>query len=272
MRICLINLDRTPDRLAAFMAVNSHLGEVSRFAAVDGAALDISELIRNGTIRREILNRNETVPADIPAHYTAGAIGNALSHLALWQEAIESGHALTICEDDAIFHSRYVPTAESLLSALPADWDIILWGWNTNSPIVFEALPQFGWCLAYFSDANIADFSDANIAEGTPAYQRQPLTPMFYRLYEALGTVCYSVSPKGARAMREFCLPLRELPVRSIGLKGVVPNSALDIMLLALYRELKAFISFPPLVLTKNILAQSTVQARRQRPQGETSC
>lgn len=255
MQIQLINLDRTPERLAAFASTNAHLTDVSRFSAVDGAALDLGALIRSGIIREEILVRNESVPKHIPAHYTRGAIGNALSHLALWRKAIEQGQPLTVCEDDAIAHALFIPTAKRLLSSLPPDWDIILWGWNADSPILFEALPGVSWCLTYFNPVELED--------GALTYQRAPLSPMAYRLREALGVVCYSVSPKGARALREFCLPLRQLPVPSVGLKGLVPNAGIDIMLLALYSKLNAFISFPPLVLTKNSLAQSTVSSMR---------
>ncbi len=251
MQIQLINLDRTPDRLSEFTSINGHLTNVSRFPAVDGAALDLSALVQSGTIRKEILVRNEAVPKHIPAHYTRGAIGNALSHVALWQRAVERAEPLTICEDDAIVHALFAPTAKRLLGTLPPDWDLIMWGWNADSPIVFEALPGLSWCLAYFDPVDIEDRA-AN-------YQHQPLSAMAYRLREALGVVCYTVSPKGAQALREFCVPLREMSVPSIGLKGLVPNSGIDIMLLALLPKLKAFVSFPPLVITKNSLDQSTV-------------
>ena len=256
MQIQLINLNRTPQRLAEFASINAHLTDVSRFPAVDGAALDLSALMRGGIIREGILTRNDAVPKHIPAHYTRGAIGNALSHVALWQSAIERAQPLTVCEDDAIVHALFVPTATRLLEALPSDWDIILWGWNSDSPILFEALPGVSWCLTYFDPVDIEDRATI--------YQRQPISPMAYRLREALGVVSYSVSPKGARALKEFCLPLREMFVKSVGLEGAVPNSGIDIMLLAMYSRLNAFISFPPLVITKNSLARSTVSSLRE--------
>lgn len=259
MQIQLINLDRTPERLAAFASTNAHLTDVSRFPAVDGAALDLSALIQSGTIRKEILERNEAVPKHIPAHYTRGAIGNALSHIALWQRAIERAQPLTVCEDDAIVHGLFASTAKRLLGTLPPDWDIILWGWNADSPVMFEALPGVSWCLTYFDPLDIEDRATV--------YQHQPLSPMAYRLREALGVVCYTVSPKGAQALREFCVPLRQMSVPSVGLKGLVPNAGIDIMLLAMFPRLKAFISFPPLVITKNSLAQSTVSSLRAKVQ-----
>ena len=107
MLVHVINLDRSADRLAEFMAANGHLKELSRFPAIDGSALDVPELVRAGTIREEILVQDPAVPKDLHAKYTRGALGPALSHIALWGKAIAGARPLTICEDDVVFHSQY---------------------------------------------------------------------------------------------------------------------------------------------------------------------
>jgi len=252
MLVHVINLDRSGDRLSEFMAVNGHLKELSRFPAIDGGALDVPELVRAGTIREEILVQDPAIPKDIHAKYTKGALGNALSHIALWGKAIASARPLTICEDDVVFHSQYGAMAETMLGALPSDWDIIFWSWNTNSPILFEAIPGVHWCVAYFDGANTR--------ETAGIFQRQPLSPMPFRLREVLGMGCYSISPKGAQALTDFCLPLRRMSPYSVGLKGYVANAGIDIMALAAYRTLKAFVSFPPLAIIINDMSRSTVQ------------
>lgn len=94
MRIFLINLDRTPERLADFRRVNSHLKDVSRFSAVDGRTIDRKKLVERGIFTEGV-------------SYTDGAIGNALSHLRLWKQAIELGEPITVTEDDAIFHFQF---------------------------------------------------------------------------------------------------------------------------------------------------------------------
>src|SRR5215217_5815365 len=126
----LINLDPAADRLRAFSETNAHLREVARFPAVDGSGVDVPALVRSGKIKPGILDT-----------YTAGRIGAALSHLALWDKAINTGEALTVCEDDAILHPDYEAHAGRLLNQLPPDWDIILWGWNFNASLDIDFLP-----------------------------------------------------------------------------------------------------------------------------------
>src|SRR5688572_22176101 len=112
MRVRLINLDRDQDRLAEFCAFNAHMTDIERMSAVDGGKQDIAALVRDGILDRAIVGR-----------YTAGSIGNALSHLALWNESVDSGGIVTVCEDDAIFHRQFNETAGRAIAALPADWD-----------------------------------------------------------------------------------------------------------------------------------------------------
>jgi hypothetical protein len=119
VKVHLINLDRHADRLREFASVNAHLPEVIRFPAIDGRSLDLSALVRGGIIKPGVLDT-----------YTAARLGGALSHLALWDKAIETGEALTVCEDDAILHPDFTARAGRLLRQLPPDWDLILWGWN----------------------------------------------------------------------------------------------------------------------------------------------
>jgi Glycosyltransferase family 25 (LPS biosynthesis protein) len=80
LRVNVINLDRSEDRRTEFTTLNAHLADVARFPAIDGQRLEIASLVRR----------------------------NAMSHIALWDRAIESGQNLTICEDDAIFNTRWI--------------------------------------------------------------------------------------------------------------------------------------------------------------------
>ena len=61
--------------------------------------------------------------------YNAGAIGCAMSHLMLWQEAADTNQALTIVEDDAILRHDFHDQAARAIERLPADWDIVVWAW-----------------------------------------------------------------------------------------------------------------------------------------------
>jgi glycosyl transferase, family 25 len=241
VQIKLINLDRSPDRLAEFNSVNGHLGDVQRFRAVDGRTLDIEALVKIGLVERAILPT-----------YTMGAIGCALSHLKLWDRAIQGNEVLTICEDDAIFNQHFVACAEYLISLLPADWDLVLWGWNFDSVVNFEALPGVSSCLSYMDQGAMRS--------GIDAFRTQLISPWLYRLHRAFGLVCYSVSPKGAQLLRDHCLPLREMIVFFPGYVGDVPNNGIDTMANDLYPSINAYVSFPPLVITKNERDRSTIQ------------
>jgi glycosyl transferase family 25 len=233
MLIHLINLDRSADRLAEFMRVNDHLDEVCRVSAVDGSTLDLPALIHNGVIERGIA---ET--------YRRGGLGLVFSHISVWDKAIATGQVVTVCEDDAIFNRYYVRCAESVIDTAPPDWDLILWGWNFDSILAFELIPGVSPC--------VASFDQDRMREGVPSFQRQSLSPRRFRLLRAFGTICYSVSPKGAQSLKALCVPVREMNVYFPGVNRSLPNYGIDIMMSNAYPGINAFVTFPPLVVTKN--------------------
>jgi GR25 family glycosyltransferase involved in LPS biosynthesis len=136
MVIHFINLDRTPDRCREFLQTNRHISQLSRFPAVDGTTLDPDALVRNGTIA-----------AGIRHLYSPGALGVALSHLALWEKAIQTGQPITVCEDDAIFHQRFPDLIKGMMRRLPANWDFLLWGWNLDAELAMDLLPGVSPCF-----------------------------------------------------------------------------------------------------------------------------
>jgi glycosyl transferase family 25 len=237
----LINLDRSRDRLAEFMANNGDLKNVYRFSAIDGNAVNVADLARTGVIREEIL-----------ARYSPSDLGCALSHIALWEKTIAGGEPLTICEDDAIFNAHFDALSTRTIESLPSDWDIILWGWNFGSALLFELLPGVSPCLSVFDEDEMR--------RGTAEFRGQSFPVQPFRLRQAFGTICYSISPKGALALRELCLPLRDSSVYCVALGGNMPTSAIDIVMIEQYPKLKAFVGFPPLVLTKNEREKSSTR------------
>ena len=240
MNIHVINLDRCPDRMLAFEKLNGHLQpNLLRFPAVDGA-----------TVARGALADRGTITADLG--YGDGALGNALSHLALWDLSIETNRAFTVCEDDAIFNRGFGPAAESLINLLPSDWHVILWGWNFDSVVLFDMLPGVSPCLSIFDQDRMR--------MGVEAFQSASLTPRPFRLFNAFGIAGYAVSPLGAQVMKQRCLPLRNRDVPIPGLGRAVPNRALDVVLNDVYPRVNAYVSFPPLIITRNFHTNSTVQ------------
>jgi hypothetical protein len=103
---------------------------------------------------------------------------------------------------------------------------------------------------------------------GIDTFQRQVIAPQAFRLIWAFGTLCYSVSAKGAQTLKNKCLPLRPMIIDIPEVARAYPYSTkyrtvgLDNSMCSVYRQLNAFVCFPPLVISKNEGAKSTVQAR----------
>jgi glycosyl transferase family 25 len=237
--ISVINLDRSPARLATFLEENRHLKHVERIPAVDGKS-----------ISRERLLEHHIFAAEMPG-YSHGAIGCALSHLAQWEAACKHNRILTLAEDDAVFHLDFQAHASRLIASLPIDWDIVLWGWNFDSILAFDLLPGVSQCIGLFNQNGIRE----NLA----LYQTTPIQPAPFRLSRALGTVAYSVSPAGAEKLHHHCLPIRDMDAFYPGLNRTLANRGIDNMMNALYPTVNAFVSFPPLAVTRNDHSLSTV-------------
>ena len=84
---------------------------------------------------------------------------------------------------------------------------------------------------------------------------------MLFRLHRALGSPCYSVSPKGAGLLRGHCFPLRAMTLPLPG-RRVVPGRGIDMTMNEAYPRLQAFACVPPLVITENDHANSTTLSR----------
>ena len=236
--IYVINLGRTPGRFADFAQQNAHI-HASRFSAVDGRSISRQDLIY-----RSVLASDFT--------YTDGALGNALSHLALWDMSIETNVALTICEDDAIVNRHFVDDAEAIVNSLPEDWHFILWGWNFDSYVTFDMITDVS--------PAVVQFDQSKMRMGAATFQSTRIKSRAFRLHRAFGLCCYSISPSGARALKDLCLPLRNMNVFFPGLNCFLVNSSFDVMTSEMYPKINAFLSFPPLVINMNDHAVSTVQ------------
>ena len=240
MQVRFLNLDRSKDRLATFLDVNRHLTDPVRVSAADGSSYS-----------RGDLQAVHVIAGDMPG-YTDGAIGCALSHLGEWEMVSKGTAPLTLAEDDAILHHQFEPLAEAVLASLPADWDIIQWGWNFDSILAFDLLPGVSPCAGVFDQASLR----AN----TSAFQGLALRPVPYRLQRSLGTLCQSVSPRGAAKLLRHCLPIRPMNAFYPILNRVLPNTGIDSMMNELYPRIQAYVCLPPLAITCNEHAHSTVQ------------
>ena len=241
----VINLDRSRDRWAAFQQANDKHVVYERFRACDGKDLSRAELEKTGVIRPDLV-------------YTSGAIGNAVSHISLWQRTVSQGQNLTICEDDAIFNRGFAAWSEKLLNQLAGNFDFILWGWNFDAVMTYDMLPGVSHSSAIFDQAALRNSLDR--------FQSLGFTPSFYRLRCAFGLPCYTISPHGAALLLKTCLPLAPMRVKFPGCQEPMTNTAIDIAMSVLYPSMRAFVPLPPLVVTPNVHEISTVQREGSEP------
>jgi GR25 family glycosyltransferase involved in LPS biosynthesis len=238
MHIYVINLDRSQDRMTEFSRINKHMPEIQRHSAADGSKLDREELVRANIIAPDLA-------------YTPGAIGCALSHIFFWEAAVTQKTQITICEDDAIFHRTFSAAAPKLLASLPPDWDLVMWGWNFDSILMFDLMPGISQCLG--------TFNQELMREAANEFQSASLSPQLFRLLRGFGTVCYTISEGGAHKLMARSIPLRPITVSFPRINPAFPNNGIDIVMNDAYPELNAYVSFPPLVITKNEHEVSTV-------------
>ena len=241
--IYLVNLDRSADRLAEFQRRNAHLSNVVRFAAVDGKALDRKELIGAGVIAPD-------------CGYTVGALGNAMSHITLWKRAVAQQITMSISEDDAVFSHIFEEQANRAMAMLPSDWDIIFWGWNFDAPLRVAVLPGV-------SEANL-QCDQEHLRQNLSQFQRLKVSPILVRMLHAWGTMCYTVSPKGAQALLSMCLPLRPTLIDIAVIDRRIEAKTLDATLNTAHPLLKSFVCIPPLVVSENRHDTSTVVGKLQ--------
>jgi len=237
MHIYVINLDRSADRLEAFRRTNSHI-EIHRFPAVDGASVDRAALVEDAIIDRNL-------------RYTNGALGCAMSHLFFWEAAINQHETITVVEDDAVLHRNFLEYAEAVTSSLESSWDLVVWGWNFDSILMLDLLPGISPCVATFDQAGLRQHVDA--------FQTLSFRPAAFRLLRCFGTVGYSVTPAGAQKLRQLSLPLTPFEISIPMISPRFPNNGIDVVMNRAYPQLQAFVSVPPLIVTKNEHETSTV-------------
>ena len=240
--IKVISLQRTPERLEAFHHQNNHL-KYSVFPAIEGALVTESE-------RKNFI--------DAGYSYRPGALGNALSHQQLWGQVVLKGESLTICEDDAIFHKNFVVLSSKVLSHLDVDWDICLWGWNFDSILLCNFPQGLSNCSMIF-DQNA-------LRQNFLSYIAEDINSLPLRLLQCFGTICYSISPRGAQKFLSQTQPIKKMNVFFPSLNRALENVALDISMSAFYSGNKSYVAFPPLVVTKNEVELSTVQSPQSKP------
>lgn len=165
MKVYLVNMDRSPDRLEIMQRRLSALGlKFERVAAVDGSKLTEAE---NGCV----ISPNWRYPYFL----TPGEVGCFLSHRKCWQKLIDSGDSWAlVLEDDSVFHPKAVDYFRSI-----------------------EWIPA-GVQLVQFSFANDTTFSDKSVClqNGSHLVRVKHSSPC--------GTYAYMISREAAQKALEL--------------------------------------------------------------------
>lgn len=239
--IKVINLKTSVDRRQNFISRNQFI------------KYDFFEGIRGDVLTDDVLNKEEYFINPLPFP-SLGAYGCALSHLSLWEHAIQSNNILTVAEDDAIFRKDFIVKSEQVISKLPTHWDFILWGWNFDSILSVSDLKGISPAVMLFNQnlmrQNIHHFINLDSE------------PNVLRLDKCFGIPAYSISPNGAKKFKSLCFPMKNFELYFPVLNRKIPNTGIDIAMNRIYSETNSFVAFPPLVITENLHEISTIQRR----------
>jgi GR25 family glycosyltransferase involved in LPS biosynthesis len=198
---------------------------------------------------RDELVAQRLIDADLHPRFRLGYIAHALSCRNIWILAAQATEPTFVFEDDA-YVADDVAAKVALATAGLSEWDILLLGYNTDS-ILDILLSDEMRLLSKFSVKNPTP-------EQIQAIIQQP-NPRVFRLYQAFATCGYVISPRGAQACLEACFPLRNVVVKVPALGRSLFTYTLDCTLNTVYRDLRAYAFLPPLVLTTNDHAGSSI-------------
>ncbi len=237
----VISLSRTPERREAFFRENeSAFPGITVFEAIDGNKVSRDDAAAQGIIGKGVHT------------YTQGAIGSAMSHRALWQQCAADREPMVVFEDDAILRRDFAERLPAVIAAAGAEWHIIRLGFNFDSIL----------------DVRMTDFCDLRSVFSIAVPSKQQMKTFaasqapvhLFNLNNAFGICAYVISPRGARILLKRCFPLDSRLVHLPSLKRSVMASGTDYMMNAVYRDINAYVTVPPLALTPNDRSNSTIQ------------
>src|SRR5258707_1743817 len=189
LRVFVISLDRSPERLKRFLADNTMPDlELVRVRAVDGQKLDRGDLVSRKIITSDLI-------------YSTNAVACSLSHIAVWRQVIADGQPAVVCEDDAILRKDFAEVHKHF-SPVVEQCDVVYWGYNFGLHMIYE-VPGLGEFTA------VTDEKYLNTEERVAQFQAARGPTTLFRPQRIWGTACYTVTPKGAEKLLKLVLPLR---------------------------------------------------------------
>ncbi len=246
MKTVVINLPRRVDRREAFERWNRNQPLAFTYLpAAEGERIDRMRLVEHG-----VLSEGES-------NFGPGALGNAMSHAAIWRECADGREPFLILEDDACLRGDFWKHAKPMLERFLGSCDLMTFGFNTDSVVALGG-----------PDGVISAMRFDESVKKQPGYfetfaRLHDVRPNLFRCVQFWGLLAYAVSPAGARALLASCLPLCSLETVSlIGTERTVRPYGMDSMInLALQQgRLRAMACYPALALGPNSQVTSDIQ------------
>lgn len=131
------------------------------------------------------------------------------------------------------------------MPSVPADWDFIKRGWEFN--------PYFVWVDFGFAKSKLEFYGRQFSGTDGAKFQSAEFSYSIFRLAHSFGNHAYSVSPKGARALLRYCLPLGQRLVPFPGAGVVVDSVGIDTLMCGAYPSMQAFMCCPPMLQDTNL-------------------
>jgi len=147
----VINLDERTDRMDNIKELLIDI-QYERFSAIEGKKLSSDDE------RLNILRKNNEYPVKnpyMPHNMAAGAIGCTLSHLHMWNEAVNYKGITVVFEDDLVLCDNFVKKFDTLLNYLinNQEWDVCFMGYLDDVPIYNDTI------LTELNEFNIYEFN-----------------------------------------------------------------------------------------------------------------
>jgi hypothetical protein len=127
----------------------------------------------------------------------------------------------------------------------------VYWGWNFDAPLQIDMLSGVS--------AAVLRCDQDRMRNNTDLFQKIETLTVPVRVLHKWGLMCYSVSPKGAQALLNNCLPLRAQSIDIPGLRQAFKTNSLDATLNASHHARESFVCIPPLVIAENRHELSTI-------------
>lgn len=236
MRVAVISLRRTPERLIAFKRRNGPAlknCDVQIVEGVDGHAVLPS------------LKLSRRLSPSARKNWSPGAIGAAFSHFYCWRLCEQTGKPFVVLEDDVVLAQRWQSVLTRLLKEHAYSPELVLMGWNLDSVLRAEFLTGLEF-VSLFEPAYLDEDKTRTALE----YSNQQTT--LCRLRHCYGLPGYWLTPSMAKRLLQTvnCLA-SELIILGRGIPKH-KSLTLDAQLNLHYYAMKATVTIPPLVLALN--------------------